>query len=129
MYSPLISMSLFKNASNIQIRLTRNDNPDNDDRIVIRYKDEDTYQIFFQDGNESLESARTYCTVLSGAELDIYIESLFTLLSRDTDPFRDINFMIPCFPVVQYSPQDLRKAKTRGALKRVMPILYAAARY
>jgi hypothetical protein len=122
-------MSLFKNASNIQIRLTRNDNPDNDDRIVIRYKDEDTYQIFFQDGNDSLESARTYCTVLSGAELDIYIESLFTLLSRDTDPFRDINFMIPCFPVVQYSPQDLRKGKIRGALKRVMPILYAAARY
>lgn len=118
---------LFTNSSNIQIRLTRNDDPENDDRIVIRYKDEDVYQIFFRDGN--MVKPTTYCTVLSGAELDIYVESLFTLLVRDTDPFRQINFMLPCFPVVQFEIEDLRGKKLRNALQQVMPILYAAAKY
>lgn len=117
---------VFRNASYIQIRLTRNDDPEDDDRIVIRYKDEDIYQVYFQDGANTKKS--TYCTVLTGAELDIYIESLFTLLVRDTDPFQQINFMIPCFPVVQYEIQDLRGGKLRSTLKRLMPILYAGAR-
>ncbi len=71
----------------------------------------------------------TYCTVLSGAELDVYIESLFVLLSRDRDPYQHINFMIPCFPVVQYTMQDLQRGKIRNTLKRIMPVLYGAAKY
>ena len=118
---------MFTSSANIQIRLTRNDDPSEDDRIVIRYKDEDMYQIFFRDGN--METKPTYCTVLSGEELDIYIQSLFTLLSKDRDPFRSVEFMIPCFPVLQYTAEDLGKMKIRKALKRVMPILYSAARY
>ena len=120
-------MSPFSNSSSIQIRLTRNDNPSDDDRIVIKYKDENIYQVFFQDAN--VVKRVTYCTVLSGEELDIYVESLFTLLTRDNDPFENINFMIPCFPVVQYSVQDLRKGKIRKALQAVMPILHSAAKY
>lgn len=120
-------MNPFANNTNIQIRLTRNDDPDQDDRIVIKYKDENIYQLFFRDGN--METKPTYCTVLSGEELDIYIQSLFTLLSKDRDPFRSIEFMIPCFPVLQYSAEDLGKMKVRKALKRVMPILYSAAKY
>lgn len=118
---------IFTNSSYIQIRLTRNDNPERDDRIVIRYKDENIYQIFFRDG--SLQKPKTYCTVLSGEELDIYIECLFTLLVRDTDPFKQINFVLPCFPVVQFEIEDLRGGKLRSALKQIMPILYAAAKY
>ena len=118
---------MFTSSSNIQIRLTRNDDPSEDDRIVIKYKDEDVYQIFFQDGG--MVSPMTYCTVLTGEELDVYIESLFTLVSRDRDPFRSIEFQIPCFPTLQYYPEDMGKGKVRGALKRVMPILYAAAKY
>ncbi len=118
---------IFTNSSYIQIRLTRNDNPDKDDRVVIRYKDEDIYQIFFRDGG--LKRKNAFCTVLSGEALDIYIESLFTLLVRDTDPFKQINFMLPCFPVLQYDIQDLRGGKLRSTLKRIMPILYAAAKY
>ena len=118
---------IFTNSSYIQIRLTRNDNPDKDDRIVIRYKDEDIYQVFFRDGG--MKSKNAFCTVLTGEELDIYIESLFTLLVRDTDPFKQINFMLPCFPVLQYVIQDLRGGKLRSTLKRIMPILYAAAKY
>ena len=123
----LLNMNPFMNNTNIQIRLTRNQNPNQDDRIVIKYKDENTYQLFFRDGN--METQHTYCTVLSGEELDIYIQSLFTLLSQDRDPFRSVEFMIPCFPVVQYSVQDLQKVKVRKALKRLMPILYSSAKY
>ncbi len=120
-------MSPFTESTSIQIRLTRNDNPREDDRIVIRYKDENIYQVFFQDGN--MVNKTTFCTVLSGEQLDVYIQSLFTLLVRDNDPFQNINFMIPCFPVVQYNVQDLRGKKLRVALKRIMPILQSAAKY
>ncbi len=120
-------MSPFTESTSIQIRLTRNDNPAQDDRIVIRYKDENIYQLFFQDGN--MNTKQTYCTVLSGEELDVYMESLFTLLVRDNDPFQNINFMIPCFPVVQYDVQDLRGKKLRHTLQRIMPLLHSAAKY
>jgi hypothetical protein len=120
------SSNPFTNSSLIQIRLTRDNDADNDDRIVIKYKDEDMYKIYFKDGN--LTSSSAYCTVLTGDELDIYIESLFTLLVRDTDPFKSIEFMLPCFPCLRYEIQDLRQGKLRSTLKRIMPILYAAAK-
>jgi hypothetical protein len=118
---------MFTSSANIQIRLTRNEDPSEDDRIVIRYKDENMYQIFFQDGG--MVRPMTYCTVLTGEELDIYMESLFTLVAKDRDPFRSIEFQIPCFPALQYYPADMTKGKIRGALQRVMPILYASARF
>lgn len=120
-------MNPFSNSGSIQIRLTRNDNPTNDDRIVIKYKDENMYQIFFQDGN--MMKSVTYCTVLSGEELDVYVESLFSLVARDRDPFRSIEFQIPCFPALQFEVDDMRKGKVRKALQRVMPILRSAAKY
>ena len=122
-------MNPFSNSGSIQIRLTRNDNPTNDDRIVMKYKDENMYQIFFQDGNMNTYKPTTYCTVLSGEELDVYIESLFSLVARDRDPFRSIEFQIPCFPALQFEVNDMRKGKIRKALKQVMPILHSAAKY
>ena len=118
-------MNPFSNPGCIQMRITRDENAENDDRIAIRYKDEDCYQIFFQDGNT--DRKKTYCTVLTGQQVDCYIDSLFTLLSRDNDPFFNINFMIPCMPVVQYSIQDLRKGKLRKTLKNILPVLQSAA--
>lgn len=119
--------SVFTTSTNIQIRLTRNDDETQDDRIVIKYKGEDMYQLFFRDGG--MANPTTYCTLLSSEELDVYIESLFALVSRDRDPFQTIEFQIPCFPALQYEVKDMQKGKIRGALKSVMPILYAAAKY
>ena len=119
----------FSNSTNIQIRLTRDDCPSNDDRITIKYKDENMYQIFYRDGNTLSSKDQTYCTVLSGEELDVYINSLFTLLARDRDPFRSVEFQIPCFPCLQFDTEDFRQGKLRKALKQVMPILYSAAKY
>ncbi len=124
-----MSPNPFKNAGSIQIRLTRNDNENQDDRIVIKYKDENIYQIYFQDGNTNAPTPTTWCTILSGEELDVYVESLFTLLSKDRDPFQHVNFMIPCFPVVQYTMADLRKTSIRETMKQLMPILHSAAKY
>ena len=117
------------NSGNIQIRLTRNENPQEDDMICIKYKDENMYQIFFRDGYSVVDKPPTYCTVLSGDELDIYIESLFVLLSRDRDPFKSIEFQIPCFPALQFDVADMRNGKIRSTLKRIMPILYGAAKF
>ena len=130
MYSLVImSSNPFKSSSNIQIRLTRNENEAQDDRIVICYKDDNYYQVFFQDGNMKAKQPVTYCTVLSGEQMDAYVESLFTLVARDRDPFRSIEFQIPCFPTLQYDVADMRKGKIRNTLKQIMPILQSAAKW
>lgn len=118
--------SVFRDNTNIQIRLTRNENQKEDDKIVIRYEDEDTYQIFFRDGNTDMKKPATYCTVLSGEEVDTYLESLFTLLVRDGDPFQEIQFNIPCYPTLMYQIQELRGGKLRSTLKTILPILSIA---
>jgi hypothetical protein len=121
-------MNIFQDSSNIQIRLLRDENGTNDDRIVIRYKDEDTYQIYFRDANTVSNPPPTYLTVLSGDELDVYIESLFTLLARDKEPFQAIEFQIPCFPVLRYDIQDLGDEKLSSTLKTIMSVLYSAVK-
>jgi hypothetical protein len=121
------SSNIFKNSCNIHIRLLRNNNAEQDDHIVIKYKDEDIYQIYFRDGNSTGKTS-SYCTVLSGDELDVYVESLFVLLVRDRVPFEAIEFQLPCFPCLRYEIQDLRGGKLRDTLKSIMPILYSAAR-
>lgn len=124
----MLSSNPLTNMSLIHIRLTRDTNAAKDDRIVIKYKGEDMYQIYFQDGDTAHGVTAMYCTVLSGEELDVYIESLFSLLVRDKEPFESIQFQIPCFPCLAYDIQDLREGKLRATLKRIMPILYAAAK-
>ena len=121
-------MNIFQDSSNIQIRLLRDENGTNDDRIVIRYKGEDAYQIYFRDANTVSNPPPTYLTVLSGDELDIYLDSLFTLLARDKEPFQAIEFQIPCFPVFRYNIEDLHSDTLCDTLKRIMPILYSAVK-
>jgi hypothetical protein len=121
--------SVFSDSKSIQIRLTRNKHEEKDDRILIRYKDEGMYQLFFQDGNTTSKKPATFCTILTGEELDTYLDSLFTLLTFDRDPFESIEFQIPCLPCVQLYPGDLQNSTLRDTLKRVMPVLYSAAKY
>jgi hypothetical protein len=120
--------SVFSENTHIQIRLIRNENQKEDDKILIRSQDDDTYQIFFRDGNMDVKKPATYYTVLSGEELDTYLESLFTLLVRDGDPFKEIQFNIPCYPTLMYPIQELRGGKLRSTLKTILPILSVAAK-
>jgi hypothetical protein len=121
------STNPFSDNTSIQITLHRNGNPNLDDQLAIRYKDDDYYQIFYRDGNQSRENI--YCTVLSGEQVDTYIQALFTLLSRDTDPFINVQFYIPCFPTVIYRTSDLRKKEIQNALQQLLPMLTSAARF
>lgn len=120
--------SVFRENTYIQIRLTRNDYQEDDDRIVIRFESEDTYQIYFRDGGMDARKPATYSTFLSGEEVDTYLESLFTLLVRDSDPFNEIQFNIPCYPTLIFPIQELRGGKLRSTLKTILPILSIAAR-
>jgi hypothetical protein len=121
--------SVFSDSKSIQIRLVRNDNEDKDDRILVRYNDEDIYHLFFKDGNTSSKKPGTYCTVLTGDELDTYLQSLLTLLAYDRAPFERVEFQIPCFPCLQFYPKDFRNDTIRETLNSIMPILYSASKY
>jgi hypothetical protein len=122
------SKSAFKNGTNLQIRLLRDRNQRNDDQIAIRYEGEDLYHLFYRSGNTSLEKPVTYYLVLTGDELDTYLTNLFPLLVRDTDPFAQIQFDLPCYPSLLYDIQDLRQGKIRTALWSVLPLLSTAGR-
>jgi len=120
-------VSPFADNTCIQIRLLRNDRPSKDDRIAIRRAEDESYQLFYQDGLMK-NKERMYVYLLSGEELDIYLNSLFTLLVRDQDPFTQIQFLLPCFPTVLYDIQDLRQGKLRQALFDLLPLLQTTLR-
>lgn len=121
--------SVFSDPKSIQIRLTRNKNEDKDDRILIRYKGENIYQLFFQDGNTTSKTPSIYCTVLDSEELNVYMVSLFTLLSFDRAPFENVEFQIPCFPCIQVVPADFENQTLCDTLKSLMPILQSGVKY
>jgi len=120
-------VSPFADNTCIQIRLLRNDRASKDDRIAIRRADDDIYELFYQDGLMKNKD-KMYVCLLSGEELDIYLQSLFTLLVRDQDPFTHIQFLLPCFPTVLYDIQDLRQGKLRQALFDLLPVLQNTSR-
>ena len=120
-------LSPFVDNTSIQIRLLRNNHESKDDRIAIRRADESMYHLFYQDGLLKNKD-KMYVCLLTGEELDIYLQSLFTLLVRDQDPFTQIQFLLPCFPTVLYDIQDLRQGKVRQALFDLLPLLQNTSR-
>lgn len=126
--SPVTSVPSFESASTIQIFLIRkSDQTKPDDTINIQHKGEDTYHVYYRDGNWTDEN-RWHMTVLSGAELDQYVEGLFTLLARDRDAFEHVQFNIPCYPALMYTPRDLDREEIRQGLTDMMSLLYSAQR-
>lgn len=124
----------FANATNIQIRLTRPDEPQyKDDRISICYnKYTDLYDLYYKDGSncckEKCKKTRMYHVELTGEELDTYLDSLFLLVRRDSDPFDKLQVEVPCFPVVIFDIEDLSKPAIRNSLKNLMPLVVSVER-
>ncbi len=120
-------MNPFKDSSNITMRLIRkgdggDESGEHDDHIAIVYNGEDSYIVYYKDANAMKEM--THTTVLTGDELDTYLYGLFFLLTRDKDPFRYIQFNIPCMPCVFLSVQDLRlKGVKRTLLQEILPLM------
>ena len=112
----------FHDSSNISIRLVQKDGKEeNDDRIVIVYKGEDTYHVYYKDGYN--RNGMTHCVVLTGAELDTYLESLIDLLNLDSDPFRSIQLNIPCMPSIMLSMKSLKEEGLKTLLANILPLL------
>ena len=120
-----MSVNPFKDSSNITIRLIRKgegDNGDgnNDDHIAIVYND-DSYIVYYKDTNAV--NGLVHSTVLTGDELDTYLRGLFFMLTHDKDPFRFIQFNIPCMPCIFLNVKDLRMKGVKRTLNEILPLL------
>lgn len=117
-----MSYNPFTNDYAIQIRIIRDtDNKENDDRISILYDEaEENYDVSYLDGN--LKSKVIQNLKMDGDLLDQYLKSLFTLLSADDDPYKNIQFNIPAMPVVLYRASDLGNTEIVNALMTMMPL-------
>ena len=117
-----MSYNPFTNNYAIQIRIIRDtDNQENDDRISILYDEaEENYDVCYIDGN--LKSKVIQNLKMDGDVLDQYLKSLFTLLSTDDDPYKNIQFNIPAMPVVLYRASDLGNTEIVNALMTMMPL-------
>ena len=117
-----MSYNPFINNYAIQIRIIRDtDNQENDDRISILYDEaEENYDVCYIDGN--LKSKVIQNLKMDGDVLDQYLKSLFTLLSTDDDPYKNIQFNIPAMPVVLYRASDLGNTEIVNALMTMMPL-------
>jgi hypothetical protein len=109
------------------IRKGSNPNGKNDDLVIIKWKGEDSYQIWYHDGR-SFNVNNHHFTVLSGEEVDTYLQSLFTLLRHDREAFSCVQFDIPCCPSIMFYPQDLKKKIVRKTLNHILPLLCVAGR-
>lgn len=115
----------FTDSSNITIRLIRKNegdsNGEHDDHIAIVYDGDDSYILYYKDGNA--KGGMTHTTCLSGDELDMYLQSLFYLLTQDKDPFRFIQFNIPCMPCIFLGVHDLLRKGVKRTLNEILPLM------
>ena len=116
-------MSPFQNNAAIQIRVVRDmHNEDRDDKIAIQYDHEDQqYTVSYLDANTKAKKIQTLA--MDGDTLDQYLNSLFTLLALDEQPYENVQFNIPGMPTVIFKATDLSKKKLVEALMTVMPIV------
>ena len=113
----------------ITLRLLRKDKTaKKDDIIKIHYySDPDTelYMIDYKDPESDTQSGVVHHSSewLTGEEVDTYLDSLFTLLTRDDDPFEKFQISAPGFPNILLKIDDLKKARVREAIHNVLPVL------
>lgn len=116
----------FSDSTNISIRLLRKgvENKDStcDDQIAIVEAGADFYELYYHSGDWESRSTAHF-SQLNGDELDNYLYSLFFLLSRDADPFRSIQFNLPCMPAILLEISELKKKGVREALTTIMPLV------
>lgn len=92
-----------------------------DDYVIISHKGEDIYHVYYHDAFKAPMNHQF--TILNAEELDLYLDALFALISRDSVPFREIQIDIPCMPSVMYKPSQLRSRRILEALGHAMPML------
>lgn len=119
------SKNPFTDSRNISMRLLRADGSssgENDDQIVIEDQGDNVYHVYFRDATWDNQKT-AHMVVLSGEELDTYLEGYFFLLTRDSQPFRSIQLNIPCLPIIMFKIEDLKKKSIRNCLTTILPLL------
>ena len=115
----------FSDSTNISIRLLRsgpdNKNGNRDDQIAIVEKGGNDFDLYYHSGDWETKTA--HFVQMTGEELDQYLYSLFTLISYDADPFRSVQFNIPCMPSILITMEDMRKKGIRRSLYNILPLL------
>jgi hypothetical protein len=113
----------------ITLRLCRKDKgAKKDDIIKIKFWDieeDEKYQIDYTDGDAVSAEGNIHhsSTYLTGDQVDAYMNSLFTLLSRDADPFEYFQISAPGFPCILLPIEELKKQRVRQAILDVLPVL------
>lgn len=113
----------------VTLRLLRKDKgAKKDDIIKIKCWDVDVdekYQIDYKDADSNTDTGVSYhsSTFLTGEQIDAYLQSLFVLLTRDSDPFESLQIMGPGFPCILLPIQELKKERVRQSILDVLPVL------
>lgn len=82
------------------------------------YKDDyESFKIRYVDGTADAKHEM----YLSGNELDVYLDSLFSLVSADTEPFESVQVLAPGFPSVLFNASRVNAVKDH--LLTVLPLL------
>ena len=115
----------FTDSTNISIRLLRsgpeNQDKSRDDQIAIVDMGNNNFNVYYHSGDWTGKTA--HFIQMDAEELDNYLWALFKLLCSDVDPFRSIQFNIPCMPSILLSVDDMRKKGVRKALNTILPLL------
>jgi len=109
----------------ITLRLLRKNctSKSEDDVITIfretnDYKDDnESFKVRYVDGLADVKHEM----YLSGDELDVYFDSLFSLMSADTEPFESLQVLAPGFPSVLFNASRVNMVKDH--LLSVLPLL------
>ena len=113
----------------ITLRLIRPNKTASYDDLIKIFRldfDDDSYKIVYEDndadtksGSTKHESVRYY----TGEELDVYLTSLFVLLTRDDDPFDKFQISAPGFPSILLRVEQLKSPRVRQEVLNVLPLL------
>ena len=109
----------------ITLRLLRkNSTSKSEDDVITIFREtndyKDDYQSFklrYVDGLADVKHEM----YLSGDELDVYFDSLFSLMSADTEPFESLQVLAPGFPSVLFNASRVNMVKDH--LLSVLPLL------
>ena len=112
----------------IKLRLLRVDEPaSKDDIITISGDDMSGYSISYVDnmvdGKKMTTTTHQTLMNMSGEEVNLYLESLLTLLTSDIDPFYGLQIQAPGFPCILLPIPALRKKKIQNAIFNLLPLL------
>jgi hypothetical protein len=112
-----------KDSTNVQIRLIRTPHDQTkDDTLTIEDAGGGYFRLYYHDADFANTDLHHF-TLLSGTEVDTYINNLFYLLVHDRQPFHGIQFTIPCFPTILFRIDDLKKGGIRESLGYILPLL------